>query len=341
MLILTVMALIPLIALIVALILLANWLALRNDATLNTAFDRMMLLGNLPLFLGGIALTLLPESVIELLGVNGELPLVNFPGAGLSLVLMGGLALLASLRSVRQWLARWMPLNPDSPVHTLALVFSGYLGGNTLLTLTQGGLEEMALAAEAANINDLVIQQALFVVLALFGTGLLVRRNSSKLSERLGLQPISKAHILLGLRWIGILVILQWAAGALWAWLAPEQIELVESISSELFGEFGTVWDWFVLSISAGMGEEILFRGALQPVFGIWFTSLLFAVAHVQYGLTPVTLVVFIIGLALGRIRQRTNTSVAIFVHFGYNFVLGLLTLLVAYLEPLVNNGGF
>jgi hypothetical protein len=87
--------------------------------------------------------------------------------------------------------------------------------------------------------------------------------------------------------------------------------------------------------LAAGIGEELLFRGALQPVLGLWFTAILFAASHIQYGLTPATLAVFIIAIALGIIRQRTNTTVAILVHFGYDFVIGLLALLATYLEPL------
>lgn len=333
------MSLLFLIALIVMVILMANWLAVRHDATLNIAYDRLLLFINLPIILAGIGLALLPAEAVTLLQSQG-LPLDNFRAAGGAILLIGIWGVLASLSLVRQWLARWMPLQVDSPVHTLALVLSGYLVGNTFLTLTQGGLTELAMSAEAANISDLVLQQGLFVVLALFGVGLLVRRDGHQLSKRLGLEAMTGDHIRLGLRWIAILVVLQWIGGMVWALLDPAQSELVESISGELFSGLDTVWEWFVLSLSAGMGEEILFRGALQPVFGLWFTSLIFAIAHVQYGFTPVTLVVFIIGLALGRIRQRTNTSVAIFVHFGYNFVLGMLSLLALYLEPLMNNSG-
>src|SRR3712207_7585562 len=37
-------------------------------------------------------------------------------------------------------------------------------------------------------------------------------------------------------------------------------------------------------SVGAGLGEETLFRGAVQPVLGILPTSILFASMHVQYG---------------------------------------------------------
>lgn len=36
------------------------------------------------------------------------------------------------------------------------------------------------------------------------------------------------------------------------------------------------------IAVAAGAGEELLFRGALQPLLGIWVTSLLFVAAHAR-----------------------------------------------------------
>ena len=36
------------------------------------------------------------------------------------------------------------------------------------------------------------------------------------------------------------------------------------------------------IAVAAGVGEELLFRGALQPLLGIWVTSLLFVAAHAR-----------------------------------------------------------
>jgi membrane protease YdiL (CAAX protease family) len=38
------------------------------------------------------------------------------------------------------------------------------------------------------------------------------------------------------------------------------------------------------IGLCAGVGEETLCRGALQPLLGIWWTSLLFTLAHYQTG---------------------------------------------------------
>jgi membrane protease YdiL (CAAX protease family) len=39
-------------------------------------------------------------------------------------------------------------------------------------------------------------------------------------------------------------------------------------------------WNPLWFGLCAGIGEELLFRGALQPLLGIWWTGLFFALAH-------------------------------------------------------------
>jgi membrane protease YdiL (CAAX protease family) len=152
----------------------------------------------------------------------------------------------------------------------------------------------------------------------------------------MGLKRPTSRELLGGVGWIILLVILQIIAVYLWTTLNPEQAATLEDINSSLLGDFDTVWEWLLIALAAGIGEEILFRGAIQPVFGLWFTSIIFAVIHVQYGFSPVTVFIILLAVILGIIRRRTNTTVAIFVHVGYDFVLGLLTLLAVYAEQIV-----
>ena len=41
-----------------------------------------------------------------------------------------------------------------------------------------------------------------------------------------------------------------------------------------------TIGQIIFISICAGIGEELLFRGAVQPMLGIWITSILFVLLH-------------------------------------------------------------
>jgi membrane protease YdiL (CAAX protease family) len=116
--------------------------------------------------------------------------------------------------------------------------------------------------------------------------------------------------------------------GVAWLWQAwdPETYELIGGISESLFGDFMTPLGALAVGIAAGVGEETLFRGALQPRLGILLTSLLFAISHVQYAFTPATLVILILGLCLGWVRRRWGLPAAILLHALYNIMNLLLS---------------
>ncbi len=129
-------------------------------------------------------------------------------------------AILVCVRPFRRLLARIIPLDPESPVHTLALVLAGYLAGNTFLTLSQDVLLELLAADIAVTIIDILLQQIAFVIVAFFGAGFLIRRDLRQVSQRLGLERPNRNQMLLGLGTIGLLIVLQWVIGATWALLA-------------------------------------------------------------------------------------------------------------------------
>lgn len=325
----------PTVLFVLSLIFIANVAEASDSARFKRAVNVLYIVVNLPLFVAGLTLAVLPPATLATTAL-GEAFGAPRP-AGVTLLLIAVWGLLATLPETRRLLARWLPLDPSSSVHTLALILAGYLIGANALVLSQGGLEGLAETSEASSVGQIVIAEMFYAVVALMGVGLFVRRHGWKLVERLGLAKPTLAQLKGSVRWILALVALQWITGVVLYYTNPEQAELLKELNSLLLGNMDTVWDWFLLAAAAAAGEEILFRGALQPVLGLWATSLLFAMAHIQYGLTPVTILVFGIGLVLGLVRRRTNTSVAIFVHFGYNFILGLLALLAPYLETLVD----
>lgn len=315
---------------VLSLVIAANVAARLNDPRTTTLFTWLLRLLNIPIFIIGVVFVITPAAQLQALQVGSPLALANPALYGYTMQGIAMWGLLATVRSLRRALAQRIPLDAESPVHTLALMLAGYLVGNVAIILTQGGLDQLAETADAAALWEVAAQQLLFVVVALLGVGLVIRRNGRSLLQRLGLERMTGAQLRLGLRWIVILVALQWLVGVVWGLLDPAAAEQLGGINETLLADFDTWWEWLVLAIAAGVGEEILFRGALQPVFGLPATAVLFAIGHVQYGLTPITGLILVIGLALGLIRRSTNTTVAIFVHAGYNFVLGMIALLVA-----------
>jgi len=316
-------------------ILLANILYVRNRRVEKIIFDAILFLSSGLVFLLGLMFLVVPPDLYERV-TESTLNLLDTQSIGLVLALTGGAAMVFSVGKVRQLLGRFMPLNPDSPVHTLALVLSAYLIGYTGLLLSQGGLTELAETAQPAPLSFLILSALLFGVIALFGVGFIIRRNGRELATRLGLEIPTPVQLLVGVAMILVLVLLQACTGLIWAAVNPEQSEILEDVSAVLLTDIDTVWEWFLLALATGISEELLFRGALQPVLGLGFTSVLFALVHIQYGFTPVTLFIVLVALALGLMRRYYNTTVTIIVHFGYNFSLGLLALVAAYLQDFV-----
>jgi len=314
--------------LVIGLVALANWLAVQNKPLLTQAFERFLLLNHVGLLLLGGGLLLLIRLGAATLLTDGEAEPSALIILGSTLLLIGVWGTAVTQPAVRRWLYPLIQVRPDSPVHTTALILAGYLIANSVAAFAQGGLDGLADSIPAASIWDVLANQTLFLLLGLFGVGWLIRRRGAALSDRLGLTWPTGRQLLIGTGLIALMVALQAAAGAIWLIFDPEQAELFNEMNNVLLQDFDTVGKWLLLALAAGVGEEILFRGAIQPAFGVGFTALLFAFAHVQYGMTPIFLLVFVMGIILGVARQRYNTSVVIYIHCGYNFFLGLMSLL-------------
>ena len=82
--------------------------------------------------------------------------------------------------------------------------------------------------------------------------------------------------------------------------------------------------DAFWLALLSSVGEELFFRGAMQPSLGIWITTAIFGLAHLppRRRYLPWTASALILGLILGYITLwSTNLAGAILAHFLINFL--------------------
>jgi membrane protease YdiL (CAAX protease family) len=84
-------------------------------------------------------------------------------------------------------------------------------------------------------------------------------------------------------------------------------------------------WHLIIICLVVSIGEELLFRGAIQSLIGVYWTSILFAAIHVRYlQHWLMTSLVFAISYGLGWIYIQTGTLVTpIIAHFIIDFVLG------------------
>jgi hypothetical protein len=260
-----------------------------------------------------------------------------------AVVLSVALAVLASLplwRPARLRLATWLPksgFKADSPLHVTALVLCVYLIANSLLNyaLADGlsGLRESLQAREdVLRVENMLAQMLIFILFGALGVGLGTRRTLSAVVDRLALRAPTLRELYIG---FGVAFILFWtvyALSILWQLLLPpDVIEQQTELSGLIAENIETLSTAFWVAFTAAIGEEIAFRGALQPIFGNWLTSAVFALTHTQYAFTPALGIIFVVSLGFGWARQRYNTTVAIVAHFVYNFALAALVVFGRY----------
>jgi hypothetical protein len=158
-----------------------------------------------------------------------------------------------------------------------------------------------------------------YVVLAFASVGFMVRRDGRASLERLGLTALRPADWLTVIAGVVALWLFNLGSEGLEKNVFPALWASDQAFTAALAGVMGPGL-MLLLGLSAGIGEEITLRGALQPKLGITLTSLLFAALHVQYSWYGM-LSILVFGLILGMIRQRSSTTAAILVHALYDLI--------------------
>ncbi len=76
------------------------------------------------------------------------------------------------------------------------------------------------------------------------------------------------------------------------------------------------------VALMAGIEEEVLMRGALQPALGIIPAAFLHACLHTQFAGAPVLMLqIFIWSALVGVVKHYTNTTTTILGHAGFNLI--------------------
>jgi len=106
---------------------------------------------------------------------------------------------------------------------------------------------------------------------------------------------------------------------------------VIHRIVKELISTFRlNIYDLFLTSVTAGVCEEILFRGVLQPMWGIYITSFIFILIHGYFSPSnwQVTLfgaLMFIVSIVIGVIYEIIGLYSSIAFHFSFDLVALLL----------------
>jgi len=190
-----------------------------------------------------------------------------------------------------------------------------------LIRLSPAVGEELA---KASTLESAIYLFIWTVPCAMMAVGYPVIRDARETMERLGFVRPTWAQVggAIGLAVVLVAVVLasEQVIGAVWRFTGWPRTDTkaFEVLMRPLF----TVAGAFVVGITAGVGEELMMRGVLQPRLGIVLPNLLFTSLHAMQYSWDVLLIVFSLGLVLGVVRQRTNTTTAAIVHGTYDFIL-------------------
>jgi hypothetical protein len=245
-------------------------------------------------------------------------------GVGVGVMATAVVAALLASRPVREVVARALPMDPDSPVHAYALVLAVILFGSTVATTLFVNVLALDQSQPPVTPADLAASELPYLVIALFGVGLYMRRNFSGAAERLGLVRPAWWQIAIALACAGAFFALTAAADQLAHVWTPQEASQLDKTIQQVFGQLGNPLGVAAVAVLPGICEEILFRGALQPRLGLFVTAALFTAIHTQYGISLVALSVLVVAIGLGVIRKYTNTTTSMICHVTYNLLAGV-----------------
>jgi hypothetical protein len=244
--------------------------------------------------------------------------------AGILLLISLGFG-LPMLKPFRKLLALVTPIDPDSPTDMTGLsVLLAILG--LLIASTTMAPAPTSLEGVAPGLLDLVLQAVFFILIAYLTVGWRIVRTGSEATARLGITRPTLTTLAAGVGFTVLAFLVSVASNILAFYVQPELAETMAGLTDDLTANFQNPVGALVLGIAAGAGEEALFRGALQPRYGIVLTSIVFALLHApQYGLNVAVLGLFGVSVVLGLARNYYGTTTAMFAHAAYNAIGVLL----------------
>ena len=256
-----------------------------------------------------------------LLAIWGVASLTFQTSNGLLFLLLGLALSLPLVPSIRRALARVLPIDAASPIDMVGLCLILAACAIFAVILINIGSSPEDLDVESVSLAELALTAVFELGLAYLAVGWLVRRDFSAATDRLAIRwPGCKTWVIA----VGFLV-LSYAGSAVGSVLTeiyqPDLADQINSVTDEMTTDVQNPVGAVILGASAGIGEEALLRGAIQPRFGVFLTAALFALLHSQYGLSFVIVGLFLVGVVLGLERKFFGTTAAMITHAMFNVI--------------------
>jgi len=259
--------------------------------------------------------------------------------AGLALAVSGGIGLFCFSSWVRRRAATMFQLDPQSFVHATALattVTMTLMCTIPLLAVHVPLTEWLFDPKSGLNLtgSELTVSSVLYgliwaVPASFVAVGFPIKRTLREAQQRLELVLPTRRQVVMAILIALALALaagpIHFLIGLLWTALGLPMTDThaVEALFKNAISPAGAV----IVGISAGLGEELVFRGVLVPRLGIVLPALLFTALHAfQYNFDAL-IWILILGIVLGFARKKTNTTTCVLIHGTYDLTL----LLAAY----------
>ena len=109
------------------------------------------------------------------------------------------------------------------------------------------------------------------------------------------------------------------------------------------------LWWWAIVALTAGIAEEIVFRGVMftlwRRILGAWWPAatvciVLFSLAHFVQGWRAMALIAIMAAAAHLIVRYTGDLYTAMTVHFLYDFFAGVVIMILARRDGVLPVGG-
>jgi len=317
---------------------------------------RLLTLGWWGLLAGICWLGMVGFTVVAQTGLSpeGRSLLDAMPPGGWSRVTLAGLlgmcAILAGLLCFappgRLLASRYLPMDATSFTDTTALatvvpLLFGcaiplvVLGDAPLLMLLRHGAPGLAdpSGGESSSIIDLYAMLAWAVPISLLAAGFPLTRSLAGALDRLAVVRPSGRQLLAAVAIAVAMVpaMLGFEAVSTWIWHRLGWPTTDASSVEQMFKFAISPAGALAVGVTAGVSEELAFRGLLQPRLGLWLSNALFAAVHAFQYHWDGLIAVFLIGLVCGLVRRRANTTASMIVHGLYDAILVMIASLTGW----------